>query len=97
MIKVDKINKRFTKGDKILNNISFYINKGDTVAIIGKSGVGKSVLLKHINGLLRPESGNIWVDNILLNEWTVDAVSNYLKNKNLREKFIIEFQKIFLN
>ena len=86
MIKVDKINKRFTKGDKILNNISFYINKGDTVAIIGKSGVGKSVLLKHINGLLRPESGNIWVDNILLNELSFNRL------RKVRKKMAMVFQ-----
>ena len=62
MIKVDKINKSFNQKDKILNNVSFYIDKGESVAIIGKSGTGKSVLLKHINGLLRPDSGNIWID-----------------------------------
>ena len=52
MIKVEKINKSFNKKNKILNDVSFYINKGESVAIIGKSGTGKSVLLKHINGLL---------------------------------------------
>ena len=48
MIKVDKINKSFNQKDKILNNVSFYIDKGESVAIIGKSGTGKSVLLKHL-------------------------------------------------
>ena len=38
---------------------SFDINNGDSFAIIGQSGTGKSVLLKHLNGLLKPDSGNI--------------------------------------
>ena len=68
MIKAQKIVKSFSNEDKILNDISFSINKGDSVAIIGQSGVGKSVLLKHLNGLLKPDSGEVFVDNILLNK-----------------------------
>ena len=68
MIEVQNISKSFSANNMILNDISFKVDSGDTLAIVGQSGVGKSVLLKHINGLLRPESGNIWVDNILLNE-----------------------------
>jgi len=86
MIKVEKINKSFNKKDKILNDISFYINKGESVAIIGKSGTGKSVLLKHINGLLRPESGNIWVDNISLNELSFNEL------QRIRKKMAMVFQ-----
>ena len=86
MIKVDKINKSFNQTNKILNNVSFYIDKGESVAIIGKSGTGKSVLLKHINGLLRPESGNIWVDNILLNELSFN------KLQKIRKKMAMVFQ-----
>ena len=66
MIKVREINKSFS-GKNILNNISFDISNGDSVAIIGQSGTGKSVLLKHLNGLLKPDSGNVSVDNVLLN------------------------------
>ena len=86
MIKVDKINKSFNQKDKILNNVSFYIDKGESVAIIGKSGTGKSVLLKHLNGLLRPESGNIWIDNILLNELSFN------KLQKIRKKMAMVFQ-----
>ena len=53
MIEIKNISKSFN--DKlILNNISFNINEGESIAIIGQSGVGKSVMLKHINGLLKP-------------------------------------------
>ena len=91
MIKVDKINKSFNKKDKILNDISFYINEGDSVAIIGKSGTGKSVLLKHLNGLLRPESGSIWVDNILLN----DLSFNELQKIRKRMAMVFQFGALF--
>ena len=86
MIKLEKINKSFNKQKKILNDVSFYINKGDSVAIIGKSGTGKSVLLKHINGLLRPDSGNVWVDNVLLNELSFN------KLQKIRKKMAMVFQ-----
>jgi phospholipid/cholesterol/gamma-HCH transport system ATP-binding protein len=86
MIKLDKINKSFNVNNKILNNISFDINKGDSVAIIGKSGTGKSVLLKHINALLRPDSGEIWVDNILLNNL------NFNELQKIRKKMAMVFQ-----
>ena len=66
MIRIENISKTFN--DKmILNNISFTISKGESIAIIGQSGVGKSVLLKHINGLLRPDAGNIYIDNSAIN------------------------------
>ena len=67
MIKIKEINKSFS--DKhILNNISFDISNGDSIAIIGQSGTGKSVLLKHLNGLLKPDSGTVSVDNVIINK-----------------------------
>src|SRR5439155_1889662 len=43
----------------ILDGVSFRIEKGESVAIIGRSGGGKSVLLKHLIGLLQPDSGEV--------------------------------------
>ncbi len=48
----------------VLSHLSLNIDKGQIHFIIGKSGVGKSVLLKHIVGLLQPDSGEIWVDTV---------------------------------
>ena len=59
MIEISKISKSFTKDKLILDDVSFKVNQGDTIAIIGQSGVGKSVLLKHINGLLIPNKGTV--------------------------------------
>jgi phospholipid/cholesterol/gamma-HCH transport system ATP-binding protein len=61
MIKFENIVKRF--GDRtILKGISFEIREGEILFILGTSGTGKSVLLKNIVGLLRPDEGKIWID-----------------------------------
>ena len=86
MISLEKINKSFLGKDSILKDISFNINKGDSIAIIGQSGVGKSVLLKHINGLLKPDSGKVMVDNILINNL------RYKDLQNVRKKMAMVFQ-----
>ena len=66
MIHVKELYKSFGKKD-VLRGISFKINHGESVAIIGKSGIGKSVLLKHLIGLIEPDSGEVWVEGKLVN------------------------------
>ena len=58
-IEIIDIKKSFTEGDYVLNGINLNIPKGKITVIIGFSGTGKSVLLKHILGLLKPTSGTI--------------------------------------
>jgi phospholipid/cholesterol/gamma-HCH transport system ATP-binding protein len=45
----------------VLVDVSFEVRRGEMVAVLGKSGVGKSVLLKHIMGFLQPDGGEVWV------------------------------------
>ena len=52
----------------ILDDISFNINRGEITTIFGKSGMGKSVILKHIIGLMQPDSGSIIFDGMPLAE-----------------------------
>ena len=66
MIHVKELYKSFGKKD-VLRGISFKINHGESVAIIGKSGIGKSVLLKHLIGLIQPDAGEVWVEEKLVN------------------------------
>jgi phospholipid/cholesterol/gamma-HCH transport system ATP-binding protein len=47
---------------QVLDDVSFDVNDGEVFFIIGASGVGKSVLIKHLVGLLSPDSGEIWLD-----------------------------------
>jgi energy-coupling factor transport system ATP-binding protein len=57
-----KINEKTTVS--VLKGVSFSIFPGEYVAIIGHNGSGKSTLSKHLNGLLTPESGDVWVHGI---------------------------------
>jgi phospholipid/cholesterol/gamma-HCH transport system ATP-binding protein len=62
-IRVVNIHKSFRDGrDKVLNGISIDFPPGKLTYILGPSGTGKSVLIKHILGLLHPDSGEVWVD-----------------------------------
>ena len=61
MIEVRQLKKSFG-AQPILHDVSFRIENGESVAIIGRSGGGKSVLLKHIIGLLQPDSGAVLID-----------------------------------
>jgi phospholipid/cholesterol/gamma-HCH transport system ATP-binding protein len=62
MIKIENICKSFD-GFSVLKNINLFVGKGSTLVILGKSGTGKSVLLKLIVGLLFPDDGKIIIDN----------------------------------
>jgi osmoprotectant transport system ATP-binding protein len=61
MIQFERISKRY-KTKQVLNEITFTINSGSLVAIIGESGCGKTTLLKMINRLIKPTSGTISID-----------------------------------
>ena len=63
MIKIVGLHKSF--GPKtVLRGVDLEIARGETMAVIGQSGSGKSVLLKHIMGILRPDKGEIWIDGL---------------------------------
>lgn len=63
MIRVVDLHKSFGK-NKVLQGVSLRLNRGETLVIIGQSGCGKSVLLKHIVGLLKPDRGKVFVDGV---------------------------------
>jgi len=62
-IRVVNLHKGFGT-QKVLNGINLEIEKGETTVIIGKSGGGKSVLLKHLIGLIKPDEGEIWIHGV---------------------------------
>ncbi len=67
MIEIHDLHKSF--GSKqVLSGVNLLINKGETTVIIGRSGCGKSVLIKHIVGLLQPDSGWVKVDGQIVSE-----------------------------
>lgn len=58
VIVVSHVNKRFGK-NKVLNDFNIQLNKGETLVVLGRSGAGKSVLIKLIIGLMEPDAGSI--------------------------------------
>ncbi len=62
-IEIVDLKKSFS-GKEVLTGTSFAIKEGEIYSIIGKSGTGKSVILKHLIGLLKPDSGEIFVDSL---------------------------------
>jgi phospholipid/cholesterol/gamma-HCH transport system ATP-binding protein len=85
MIQIRNLKKSF--GDNLVwENVSFDIRGGETIAIIGRSGCGKSVLLKHINALLTPDEGEVMIDG--KNIFNL----NYVDKRKLRQKFGVLFQ-----
>jgi len=65
MIKIIDVHKAFGE-NKVLQGVDLEIQKGETMAIIGQSGSGKSVLLKLLIGILKPDQGQIFLDGIRL-------------------------------
>ncbi len=60
-VRLEDIHKAFGKKE-VLRGFSIEVHEGETVSIIGASGAGKSVALKHIVGLIQPDRGEVWVD-----------------------------------
>ena len=61
MIKLVNVHKAFGS-KRVLEGFALEVNEGETMVIIGYSGTGKSVAIKHIVGLLQPDEGTVWVD-----------------------------------
>ncbi|HYB61337.1 MAG TPA: ATP-binding cassette domain-containing protein [Methylomirabilota bacterium] len=67
-IEFDHVSKSF-EDRKVLDDVSFDVERGETCVIMGRSGVGKSVTLKHILGFLKPDSGRIRVAGEDITDW----------------------------
>ena len=67
MIRFEKVTKRFGR-KTVLDEISYEIEKGETFVIVGLSGAGKSVSLRHMIRLLVPEAGRVWVGDDCVSE-----------------------------
>ena len=69
MIKVEGLYKKLG-GQPVLEDISFDVSAGEIIAVLGLSGAGKTVLLKHLIGLIRPDKGRVIIDGL-----DIDALS----------------------
>ncbi len=61
LIQIDHIHFTYPAGVKALDDVSLLIQPGEKVALVGENGSGKSTLARHLNGLLRPQSGSVWI------------------------------------
>ena len=68
-----------------LDDVSFEINSGEIIGIIGHTGSGKSTLLQHLNGLLKPISGSVFIDDVCITDASVKMV-------DIRKKVGLVFQ-----
>jgi phospholipid/cholesterol/gamma-HCH transport system ATP-binding protein len=83
-IEFQDVSKHFDK--PVLKNVSFFVDPGQTLAIIGRSGVGKSVSLGHIMGFLKPDSGRVIVANQDITEMDEEHL------RQIRKKVTMVFQ-----
>ena len=89
MILVKGLSKQF-EGHQVLENLNLEVEKGETMVVMGRSGCGKSVLLKLIMGLLEPDEGEIWVDGQEITNLTEKQMDQ------VRKRFGMVFQSAAL-
>lgn len=63
-LETKKISFSYPDGTEVLQNINFRIEHGDSLAILGSNGAGKSTLIKHFNGLIQPQNGEVIIGGI---------------------------------
>ncbi len=85
MIRFENVVKRFA-GREVLSGVSFEVRDGEILAVVGPSGTGKSVTLKHMVRLLTPTSGKVWLDDVEISSATGKAL------ESVRERFGYLFQ-----
>lgn len=85
MIEIQHLGKRFDS-HVVWSDVNLTIHDGETLAVIGKSGCGKSVLLKHLNALLHPDTGTVKVDGSEIFNLS------YVQLRLVRQKFGVLFQ-----
>jgi len=86
-IRFKNISFYYEKGNPIIENLSFHIKKGERIAIVGPTGAGKSTLIKLILRLFECQTGQILIDGIKINKFSL---------KNLRSQISLVSQDIFL-
>ncbi|MFZ2054107.1 MAG: ABC transporter ATP-binding protein [Candidatus Aminicenantales bacterium] len=78
MIKIVNLEKSFGE-NAVLCGVNLTVEKGETMVIIGQSGSGKSVLLKHLIGLLKPDAGEIYIDGVEITRLREDDLQRTIR------------------
>jgi phospholipid/cholesterol/gamma-HCH transport system ATP-binding protein len=77
--------------NRVLRGFSLQVEDGETLAVVGQSGVGKSVALKHVVGLLEPDQGEVWVDGQRLADRTQEELYEVRRNVG----YVFQFAALF--
>ena len=91
MIEVTNISKALPGGKKLLDGISFTVRKGEFVGILGASGAGKTLTLRCLNGLLKPDTGSVVVQDQDGSKWDICTIAK-TRLRQLRRRIGIVFQ-----
>lgn len=75
LIEVENVSFSYPNGFEAVKNVSFNVEAGDNIAIIGQNGAGKTTTVKLLNGLLKPSSGNVKVKGDNTKEFTTAQIS----------------------
>jgi phospholipid/cholesterol/gamma-HCH transport system ATP-binding protein len=98
MIKVEGLYKKLG-GQSILEDITFDVREGEIISVLGLSGVGKTVLLKHLIGLIRPDQGRVVIDGVDIDSLSEDQLLKVRCNMGylFQEGALYDFMDVYDN
>jgi phospholipid/cholesterol/gamma-HCH transport system ATP-binding protein len=98
MIKVEGLYKKLG-GQPVLEDITFNVSEGEIVSVLGLSGVGKTVLLKHLIGLIRPDQGRVVIDGLDIDSLSEDQLLKVRCNMGylFQEGALYDFMDVYDN
>ena len=98
MIKVEGLYKKLG-GQPVLEDITFDVKAGEIIAVLGLSGAGKTVLLKHLIGLFRPDRGRVVIDGVDIDSLSEDQLLKVRCNMGylFQEGALYDFMDVFDN
>jgi phospholipid/cholesterol/gamma-HCH transport system ATP-binding protein len=98
MIKVEGLYKKLG-GQPVLEDITFDVREGEIISVLGLSGVGKTVLLKHLIGLIRPDQGRVVIDGIDIDSLSEDRLLKVRCNMGylFQEGALYDFMDVYDN
>jgi phospholipid/cholesterol/gamma-HCH transport system ATP-binding protein len=98
MIEIKNISKKLG-GKAVLDGVSLSVKKGETIVIMGRSGEGKSVLLKHIMGLILPDSGSLFIEGVDITKIKEADLNNIRKKLGMlfQAAALFDYMTVFEN
>lgn len=89
-IRLKDLHKSFGE-NQVLKGFSLEVHKGETIAVVGQSGTGKSVAMKHVVGLLKPDKGEVWVEGLNVGEMDLEELYEVRRNVG----YVFQFAALF--